>query len=117
MSSLLEVPRHPPNHTYPSRVRRYLVPDLHAESDEDQKRHQDNPSAATCPPEVPLVLAAIDDTLQVHAEVRREEREGKEDDCHAGEKQDSFVLAVGDDGEFVLLYGAELEELGAYATD
>lgn len=53
----------------------------------------------------------IDDAGKVHAVVGGEEGEGEEDDGNASEDEDGAILAVGDDGEFVLFDGAELEEL------
>ena len=72
----------------------------------DQKRH-----AAAHLPEMLLGEVCIDDVGQVHAVVGGEEGEWEEDDGDAGEDEDGAILGVGDDGELVLLDGAELEEL------
>ena len=62
-------------------------------------------------PEVGFTAVSVDDAAHVHAEVGGEERQGQEDDSDEGEGEDCFVLAVGDDCEFILLDRAELEEL------
>jgi hypothetical protein len=55
-------------------------------------------------PEVGLGAFCLENALQVHAEVRREEGQGQKDDGDGREDEDGFVLAVGLDGEFVLFY-------------
>ena len=72
----------------------------------NQKRH-----APAHLPEIFLGEVCIDDVGQVHAVVGGEEGEREEDDGYAGEDEDGAVLGVGDDGELILLDGAELEEL------
>jgi len=62
-------------------------------------------------PKPAFVLVGSSDACEVHAVVRSEEREGQKHDGDASEDEDSFVLGVGDDGEFVLLNGAQLEQL------
>ena len=76
------------------------------DKEHDQKRH-----ATAHLPEIFLGEVCVDDTGQVHAVVGGEEGEGEEDDSDAGEDEDGAVLGVGDDGELVLLNGAELEQL------
>lgn len=75
------------------------------------KQHDQKRDTATHLPEMALREIGIDDAGEVHAVVGGEEGEREEDDGHAGEDEDGAVLAVGDDGEFVLFDGAELEEL------
>ena len=75
------------------------------------KQHNQKRDAAAHLPEIPLREVRVDDARQVHAVVGGEEGEGEEDDGDAGEDEDGAVLGVGDDGELVLLDGAELEEL------
>lgn len=75
------------------------------------KQHDQERSAATHLPEIALGFGGADDSGEVHAVVGCEEGEWQEDDGHAGEDEDGFVLRVGDDGEFVLFDVAELEEL------
>lgn len=77
--------------------------------DEDE---QDEPNGATDGPEISLAAISIHYALEVHAKVRSEEGEREKDDGDAGEDEDGVVLGVGDDGEFVLLDGFELEKLG-----
>lgn len=62
-------------------------------------------------PKPTFVLGRRGDACEVHAVVRSKEREGQEHDGDASEDEDSFVLGVGDDGEFVLLNGAQLKQL------
>lgn len=75
------------------------------------KHQQEKPNGSTDGPEIAFAARGVDDALEVHAEIGSEEGEGEEDDGHAGEDEDGFVLGVGDDGEFVLFDGFELEEL------
>ena len=56
-------------------------------------------------------MLRVDHALEVHTIIGGEEREGEEDDGDAGEEEDSFVLRVGRNGEFILLNRAELKEL------
>ncbi len=62
-------------------------------------------------PKPPFILIRRSDTRDIHPVVGREEGKGQEHDGDTREDEDGFVLGVRDDGEFVLLNGAELEEL------
>lgn len=75
-------------------------------------KDHDEANATADAPEVGLVLLGVHYTLQVHAKVGGEEGEGQEDDGDAGEEEDGLVLAVGDNGHFVLFNGAQLEKFG-----
>jgi hypothetical protein len=81
------------------------------ESKNDGKAHDENGDGATHTPEISLRPLRVDDALQVHAEIRREEGQREEDDGDDGERQDGFVVRLGHHGDFVLLDGAELEKL------
>lgn len=83
-----------------------------AKGADGNKQYDCEGDAAADSPEVALRQGRVDDALEVHAVVGGEEGEGEEDGSDAGEDEDGFVLGVGDDGEFVLFDGAELEELG-----
>lgn len=53
-----------------------------------EQRRQDNKNkrqGATQRPKVSFAFPSVDDTLQVHAEVRGEKGKREEDDGHAGE--------------------------------
>ena len=58
-----------------------------------------------------LILCRIDDILEIHTVVACEEGERKEDHSDDGEDHDCFILRVGDEGQFILLDGAQLEKL------
>lgn len=83
-----------------------------SESAQGRKHDDSKRSGPADFPEIALRLCRIDKVGKVHAVVAGEEGEGEEDDCDDGEDHDGFVLGFGDDGEFVLLDGTELEELG-----
>lgn len=85
----------------------YLVP----KSQGENKNQQKHTNRSTHSPKISFAAIGIHNALEVHAEVRGEKRQGEEDDGDAGEDEDGVVLGVGDDGEFVLLDGFELEEL------
>lgn len=76
-----------------------------SEKDDEQSRR------AAHLPKVAFSFDRVDDAAKIHAVVAGEERQREEDYSHDGENHDSFVLRVGNDGEFVLLDRAELEEL------
>ena len=75
------------------------------------KQHDQERNAAANFPEVLFREVRIDDSGKIHAVIGGKEGEGKEDDGDAGQDEDGPVLAVGADGELVLLDGAQLEEL------
>lgn len=58
--------------------------------------------AATDFPEIVFGPGSVDDASEVHAIVGGEEGERQEDDRHDGKDEDSLVLAVRDNGQFIL---------------
>lgn len=85
-----------------------LVP----ESSQGREENDEKCEAATDFPEIMFGPGSVNDAGEVHAVVGGEEGEGQEDDRHDGEDEDGFVLAVRDDGQFILFDRAELEKLG-----
>ena len=61
---------------------------------------------AACFPEPRLRVARVDDALDVHAKVRREERQRQEYDGDRGKGEDGAVLSFSCDGEVVGLDAA-----------
>ena len=81
------------------------------ESSEGSEQNNKKGDAATEFPEIVFGLGGVDDAGKVHAIVGGEEREGKKNNRYNGEDEDSFVLAIGYDCQFVLFDRAQLEEL------
>jgi hypothetical protein len=84
-----------------------------AERNDDGQKYKSKAQGAACLPEKSLVAGNIVriQVGKVHAKIGGEEGQGQENDGDGGEDQNGLVLAVCSDGEFVLLDGAELEEL------
>lgn len=70
--------------------------DPKTESIQTHKQYYAKRNTATHFPIILLGLVRVDDAFQIHAEVRREEREWKEHNRETGEHEDGFVLRVGD---------------------
>jgi hypothetical protein len=79
------------------------LPKLPPKRIKTNKQNNKKRDRATDLPEKRLVLPSVGYALEVHAEIGREEGERQEDDGDAGEQEDGFILAVGHDGELVLL--------------
>ena len=73
------------------------------------KYHDDKRCGSTHFPEIAFSLDRVDDARQIHTVIASEKGQREKDHGDDGEDHDGFVLGVGYDGEFVLLYGAELE--------
>lgn len=70
--------------------------------------HDEEGDASADLPKISFALAGARNALEVHAEIGGEEGQGQKDDGDAGEDEDGAVVGLGEDGDFVLLDGAEL---------
>jgi hypothetical protein len=61
-------------------------------------------------PKPTLILISLD-AFQAHTKITCKERKRKEYDGDDGENKNGLVLAISDDGKFILLDGSKLEEL------
>lgn len=77
-------------------------PQLVPESSQGSEENDEECEAATDFPEIMFGPGSVDDAGKVHAVVGGEEGEGQEDDRHDGKDEDSLVLAVRDNGQFIL---------------
>ena len=84
---------------------------LMPKSTKSDKQHNKECDATTNLPEIPFRFGCIHNALNVHAKVRGEKTERKEDDGDTGEDEDGFILRVRDDRHVILLYTAKLKEL------
>lgn len=75
------------------------------------KQDNEECSRSTNLPKVDFCLDCINNACQIHSVVRREEGQRQEDNSYAGEDQNSLVLGVRNNGQFVLLDRTELKEL------
>lgn len=67
---------------------------------ERKHRRQNNKHERQRPtqsPKVRFAFRSVDDALEVHAEIRGKKGKREEDDGHAGEDEDGFVLGIGHD--------------------